>query len=257
MLTHHSVWIDGQGLQDIDDAVFVVDVFEGTPRLHIETADNPNADGARMLFRYRREFEITVLFLIRDRDPSRRREIMDDVLAWCVNGQLTTSARPGTYANVKVTSYPSIDSNADWTRSLQITLTAYEGYWLSEDPQTETDTTVATVEKEITIIPAGTADACYLEFEIANGAVGTMDTISIDVNGYAFTFASLGLAVNKSLICGYDDNGWIYFTIDGVSVMDKRSGDDDLILNQREVNTVAITTQRAATVTLNARGRWK
>jgi len=257
MRTHHAVWLNGQGLQDINEHIYVLDIMESTPNLAIQAVDQTNRDGMRMLSRYRRSREIAISFLIRHRDINRRREILDSVLDWCTDGKLTTNARSGQYADVKFTQLPTIDSSTDWTQALEVIFTSFDAYWKSDDAQTVTTTTAAGTAKEITLTPAGTAEHCYLEFEITNGNVGTMDTITIAVNGYTFTFAALGLAVNKTLICAYDDNGFLTLTVDGVSKIAKRSGDDDLILNQREVNTVTVTTQRAATVTLTARGRWK
>lgn len=266
MRTLHSVWLDGQALQDVDDRLYIVDIIESTPMLQIESAPQTGIDGSRMLSRFRRETEVTVFFLIRRRDPAKRREIMDDVLIWCGDGELSISSRPGQYANAKITSYPAIDSSADWTQTLQMTFTVFGGYWLSDTPQTaslayehdpEPETIGAAEEKELTLYPSGTADTCYLEFQITNDdPADDMDDIIIAVGDYSFTFADLGLGAGDTLECTYDANGFLTLTIDGTSVLAYRTGDDDIILAQRESNTVGVKTIKAATVTVTARGRW-
>lgn len=261
------VWINGEGLQDISDSIYVLDVVEPAPEMEIKTVNRTTDHGIRMLGKYTREREVTVAFLIRSRDVNVRRQILDDVIAWCVDGELTTNDRDGQYANAVVTEYPALESNAKWSDAISATFLIADGFWHSDEAQQaavsyahspEPGTIGAATPQEVTLMPIGTADECFLEFTVKNDeASATMNDIIITAGDYSFTFASLGLAHGQTLVCTYDNNGYISFTINGTSVMAKRTGDDDIILDQRAANTIAIQTIKAATFTAIARGRWR
>jgi hypothetical protein len=109
------------------------------------------------------------------------------------------------------------------------------------------------------MVPPGTQDIAFLEAEITNSGGTTMNTATLSVGGRSFVFAALGLAAGKTLIIAYDADHRLTMTIDDVSVLDKRTSasEDDLILIQRETNTVSVTTANVCAVKLTARGQYR
>lgn len=252
------MWLNGIGIKSISRHVNLVDVIQYPPERDIQAEERAKYHGMRYLGTTIEKRVIEVLFDVKVKDKALRQIILDELLGtFDANGELELQSRDGQYINVICTSAPAADSMRDYTNTLTLEYTSFDPFWKTTERAMATDNLVAETESEISIIPSGNAEQTFLEFELENTSGSTIDDFTIDVNGYAFTFASLGLAAGKTLICAYDSEGYLTLTIDGASVMDKRTGDDDLLLNIAESNTVAATAEYAATLTLYARGLWK
>ena len=252
------MWLNGIGIQDISRVVNLVDVIQYPPERDIQVEERAKYHGMRYLGTTIGKRVIEVLFDIKVKDPALRQIILDELLGtFDANGELELQSRDGQYLNVVCTSAPAADSMRDYAHTLALEYTSYDPFWKTTQRATAIGSLAAGTESELSIIPAGNTDQTFLEFTLENTSASTINDFTIGVNGYEFTFASLGLAAGKTLVCAYDSEGYLTLTIDGNSVMGKRTGDDDLLLNIGESNTVSATAEYAATLTLYARGLWK
>ncbi len=254
-----DVYLNGQSLNSVYEAVYIIDVQENAPKLRVEAGDNAKYDGLRFLGRAVQTRTVTVIFAVRERNMARRAEIIDAVLDWVADGTLQVNYRPNQQLRVKYTDMPAGGSALQWADAVSVGFTAYDPYWEAVEPTTASLSTSGGTAKKTTLQPVGTADTTFLEFDIKNAGAGTMNTATISVNGRSFSFTSLGLAVGQTLSVAYDQDGYLLIRIGNASAMNKRTGtsDDDLILYQRKPNEVTVTTGAASSVTLKATGRYR
>lgn len=251
----YEAWINGIGLTTLSDKIYLIDIQESAPKIALSTIENAKYGGLRLTERTRQRLDVTLTFLVRERNGELRAEILEDILAWIADGELSVNTRPNQVLQVKYTDLPAVGSSLRWTDTLSVTFTAYNTpYWLAAKPTRKTAACVATVEKEIIIAPVGTAETTMLEFSLT--ASDDVDSVVIASNGYTITLSDIG-AVSGDVIAGtYDADGYQHFTLNGASIYEKRTGDDDIPMNCRQPNTVTVTTDGDATFTAIARGRF-
>ena len=252
------MWLNGIGIQDISRYVHLIDVIQYPPERDIQVEERAKYHGMRYLGTTVEKRVIEVLFDVKVKDKTLRQILLDELLGtFDANGELTLQSRDGQYLNVICTSAPATDSMRDYANTLTLEYTSYDPFWKTTDRASASRSLVAGTEGDLSITPAGNGEQTFLEFALENTSAHTIDTFDIAVNGYEFTFTSLGLAAGKTLVCWYDSEGYLTLTIDGSSMLGKRTGDDDLLLNIGESNLVTATSPYAATLTLYARGLWK
>lgn len=254
------MWLNGIGLESLDPKVRLLNIQEQAPKVNVKTADNSKYDGQLRLSRHKTVLTIRADFTIRERAQGLRREIFDEVLAWLGDGgNLEVGHRAGQMIRVEVTEYPALSSVRDFANTCSVVFTAYDPCWSAIQPVKATLTTAAGVAKKTTLQPPGTAPTTFLEFEIKNNGSSAMNTATVSVNGRSFSFAGLGLPVGRSLVAAYDARGFLTLTANGANAMARRTAAsaDDLILYQRRSNEITVTTATAASVTLQATGRYR
>lgn len=253
-----SVWLNGRGLQDVDETVFVLDVAEPAPEEDKQTATTA-APGSILLSRVRRALSVTITLCVREYDIARRRAIVDEIRTLCVSGGwLEINERPDQRLWVVCDTLPAIDSSQRWTENLTIVFTAYSApYWQQKIP-TRTRVSVATTYGVVNIRPIGNAEETPLQAEItASTETANIVKIVLDDNRQ-IVFDALGLAAGKTLSIGHDGYGRIFATIDGVSVLSKRTADsaDDLIVPSGKNTKILLQCDKACTATFSSCGRW-
>lgn len=252
-----SVWLNGQGLQDIDDTVFVLDVAESTPDEDKQTATTA-APGSLLLARTRRALSVTITFCVREYDITRRRQIVDEIRTLCAaGGWLEINERPNQRLWVTCDTLPTISSSQRWTENLSVVFVAYAAPYWQQKTVTKARISSATTNGDATIHPIGNAQETPLQAEIT--ATGSTNTVKIVLDtGKQITFMSLGLATGKTLQIGHDGYGRIFATVDGASVLSKRTSDsaDDLIVSSGKTTKITMQCDKACTATFSAYGRW-
>lgn len=253
--------LNGIELESLDEGIKLLDITESSPQLTTQTADNAKYDGLRLIESKKTQRTIKVDFTIRHRNKARRREALDEVLAWLGSGgTLELDNRDGLQLEVAVTELPSLGSVRDYMRACSITFTAYDPYWVNAMYTKAALTLSAGTQGKATLSPYGSAEMTFLEFDIKNTSPGAyaMSTATVTVNGRSFAFSGLSLAAGKTLNVFYSAEGYLKMSIDGASIVSKRTAAsaDDLILYQRETNEIKVTTGTPSSVTLKCKGRW-
>ena len=252
------MWLNGNSLEEINSRVRIVDIVEHPPDRDIELEDRAKYHGMHYLGTRINSRVIEVVFVIAARDKTLRRLLLEEVLAlFDTNGELELSNRDGQYINVICTEAPSIDSHRDYMNTLKLEYISVDPFWQNRAPESATVNLAASVAGSVSISPTGNVDQSFMTFTLKNTSGGTINTFSIAVNGYGFSFTALGLAAGATLVCSYDSEGYLTLMIGATSVLSKRTGDDDLVLNQQEANTVTATASGTATLVVYARGLWK
>ena len=141
MTTRYRVWLDGQGLQDLDPCIIVSDIQELSPDMDVQTVSRVHGDGMRVIKRKRRTLTVAVRFYIDEYDTVRRKAIMQKVVGWaCRGGRLSINDRPDQYLQVETDPLPALTSAQQWLGEQIMTFTAYGApYWQEVHPVTASD----------------------------------------------------------------------------------------------------------------------
>lgn len=250
------IYIGGIAMDSLSESIGVIDVVEKMATIQVSTSAMAKYDGLRKISRKKTVRVVSVEFDIFEDDMQMRRSILDDVLLWADGGEdrwLELDSKQGEHLIATCTKLPEISAR-DWGKSLKIEFTAYDPYWYSnQEMRVEVDTSAGTaLEKSICV--KGSGESCFLYFSIKNTGGVAMNTAKVEIGSKKITFASLGLAVGSVMEFSYDAHGFQKFMVGNTSVMAKRGGDDDLVVQQRKNVTVKVTTSTNGEVVLKARG---
>lgn len=259
-MSYYRVYLDGQGVQDMAPEIRVANVQERGAELEIQQSPNAKYDGAHVVGMFRRGKEITVNLRLSARHMEERARLVDRIQAWAsAGGDLTVNYRPHQRLRVICTGYPDLGGAWKWQEELSLTFTAYGVPFWEDETLTVSSLGTAGTSKDISIQPPGTAEKCFLRWDLTNSGSGTLTALklaSLD-NGSFITLNGLSIAPGGRVVADYDLNG--YLTIrdgNGNSLLNKRNADsyDDVTLTQRKGNTIRVTADSPVTGFLSARG---
>ena len=259
MNTRYALWLNNQGLHDLDERIIITDVQESAPRMRTVTAANAHYDGQRVTRRTRQSLSLTVSFLIREYDTARRKHLCSTVCAWAnTGGWLTISDRPGQRLRVCCETLPAVSSSLRWTEPLTITFTAWEmPFWQDESPVRTFLSVSAGKAASAVIRPHGDAPCTFLEGSFTNTGTANVSSLTIAAGSSVFHLNDPALIPpGATLTIGYDDNLLLYIRTGDASMLHARSADssDDLTLTPGRPCAVSITGSQNLSVTLQARG---
>ena len=260
MRTRISVALNGIELHSIDGAIVLQGVDEAAPNWNITAGNRAGNSGQHLNGIEKRYRDVTVSFAIAEKsDLIRRADIIQQVCAWAAaGGDLTVSYRDRQKLRVVCAALPAVKTLTKWAEAYSITFRAYQvPFWESMDEESATISAGTSGSATLRLQETGGGKA---SFEATNGSGSTVDSVTISANGKTMTFASLGLANGEKLIGDYDGkdiqrlrilNGSTYR-----SVLDKRTGADDILLNYGE-NTISVTSGAALSWKIYTFGRWE
>lgn len=255
MITRYGVWIDGQGLQDIDPAIYITDIIEEAPDEPFETAPLSGYEGSRITSRTRRSLMVTVHFAIREYDVMRRRGILQKVREWAQDGWLTTSEHQDQRLRVVCTGLPVISSALKWTEQLAVQFTAFAlPYWQEIYPVTASG---GGTSGTLYLRPMGTRP-CRLEFTVTGKGVSATRII-VKANGKKLQFEGIAVTKDAPLVVEYTDDGILTAKCGNTGVLGKRTlgSGDDIWLDPNKENKITYESDAAIGITLKARGIWR
>lgn len=260
MRTKISVALNGIELHSIDGAIVLQEVNEAAPSWNITAGNRAGHSGQHVNSFEKRYRDVTVSFAIAEKsDLIRRADIIQRVCAWAAEGgDLTVSYRDRQKLRVICATLPAVNTISKWAEAYSVTFRAYAvPYWVSMDPESATVSATTSGSAAMRIKETGGGKLC---FEATNGSGSTVNAAKVIANGKNIEFTSLGLADGEKLIGDYDENDIQRLRIlNGTtyrSVLDKRVGDDDVLL-QYGANTVYVTSGAALSWNLYTYGRWE
>lgn len=260
MRTRISVALNGAELHAIDAAIVLQGVDEGAASWNITAGNRAGNDGQHVNSIEKRYRDVVVNFAIAEkRDLIRRANIIQQVCGWAAaGGDLTVSYRDRQKLRVMCLSLPAVKSPDKWAETYSITFRAYQvPFWQSVDAESAAISAGTSGSTSLRVKETGGGKLC---FQATNSSGSTVNTASISANGKTISFSSLGLANGEKLIGDYDErdiqririlNGSTYR-----SVLDKRTGADDVLLKQGG-NTVSVSSGAALSWNVYTYGRWE
>lgn len=253
MISRYEAVLNGNALSAVSSDILILDISYANPALRYESYAVAKRHGARLYRKYFEKATVTITFQIRKYGITDRQAVCADIVKWAKNGGvLTTNDRPGQQLRCVCEQYPTINSVKQWTGDLQIVFAAYAlPFWQSITKQSVT-LTGASGSGELYL--PGNVDEAFLEAKITAG--GALTSVALTANGKTMTLSGLSVASGGIIEIKYNEEMIQSITNGATSLLNKRTGADDLVLKCGENNTVGFTANVSCTVELSARGLW-
>lgn len=243
MMTRYSAWLDGLPLHEIDPTIYILDIQEDLAQVDVSTAPKAGGSGRFVVTRQRQTLSVTILFAIREYDVTRRKAIMQKVVAWAKGGKyLSINDRLGQRLRVEVDELPTIQSALRWTQELAITFTAYAfPYWEND----YTDSLTTSGAASMTVI--GDGDTAPVDVSITPSG----DTVTVKADQTTITLTN----VSGNVEISHGDDGILRIVSSGESILSHRTPEssDDLTATPGRVNDFSI---EGGTAIFRVRGVW-
>ena len=252
MTNRFSVTLNNTALTSVDNSIVIRDINYHPPEINLDTSSVAKREGMRVQRKHIDSCSVTIAFEIRKYDTAARQSVCSSVVAWAANGgTLETGDRTGQMLICVCTKLPTIESVLRWTDAVTMTFTGLVvPYW-----QSKTATTLKLTGSSTsgTLTCPGMLDGAIVSASIkANAAVSS---VALTVAGRTLTLSGLSLATNDVVNITYDSNMIQSIKVGSTSLLDKRTGVDDLIANKGN-NTVAVSASASVEVTFSVRGLW-
>ena len=238
----------------LSDKLYIEDIEEAAA-ITTETANRPYYGLYLLTPSEHSTLTITVTFMVKERDRIQRAAIIQQVSGWATKGYFTCNTHPGQRIFVICTEPPKIKT-FDHTDRMTIVFTAYgEACWEEATPYAVSFSSKKNASSSA-FRPNGTR-TCFLEAEITNAASAALTSVVLTANGKSITLSGLSVAAGGTVTLTYDELHHMRIMNGNTSILDKRTGEDDLLLNPGVNNTVSCVTNVACNTTLKARGLWR
>ena len=141
----------------------------------------------------------------------------------------------------------------NWTDSMAITFRALNvPFWQDETPGMVTENLITNGSVSIDV---GGNVTGVLDADFTNRSGQAINRLSITAGGNTLEFANLALGGSDTLSISHGTDGLLRITAGGVSVLNKRTGADDLYVSPGS-NIVTVAAERAGSLTVRNWGRW-
>ena len=253
MISRYEAVLNGTALSTIHPAILVLDISYAQPQIKTNTYTSARRQGARVYRRYFGKSSVTVSFEIHEYDTQKRMTICNAVQAWAKSGGvLQTSDRDGQQLRCICDAYPVINSALRWTGTLSVTFSAYTlPFWAEREP---VELTLTDTSGSGTLVVPGSVEEAPVEVEITAG--GTLTTLGLTVNGRTLSLSGVSVSSGNKITISYDDEMIQSITTGTTSLLDKRTGVDDLLAVCGESNAFSFESDVSCTVVYRVRGLW-
>ena len=256
MILSRRVALGGVQLDELHESIVIQRVDPGTPQRNISAVSMMGGAGQRITGDHWEKLEVVVEYGIDlpKRQMELRRQIFDAVNAWAIRGGwLTVGWMPNRRAWVDKVELPSSGDMWEWTKSYTITFRAHAvPFWVDEMPVQVTNQLITSGSVSIEV--GGNVES-VLDVSFANRSGMTIYNFRISAGGNTIVLSSLGLGGSETLNISHGTDGLLRITAGGRSVLDRRTGADDLYVLPG-ANTVTIQSDRAGTLTVRNYGRY-
>lgn len=253
MRSRYEAWLNGVALSSVNPDILILDIEYAPIDINNETFSVAKRQGARLHRRYIEKTSVNVSFAIRKYSIQERQSVCGDVVRWAKNGGvLTVNDRLGQRLRCICETFPVIESAMKWTEALRITFTAYAlPFWEEEAPVT---LHLTGTDEEGELYVPGNIDGAMIE--VAVTANSALTTLALGANGKLINLNGLSVPSGGVIELKYNDEMIQSIKADGVSILNKRSGADDLLAICGGENSLAFASDADADVVFSVRGLW-
>lgn len=256
MILSKRVALNGVQLDELHDAIVIQRIDPGTPTRNIGTTSLMGGAGQRITGDHWETLDVTVEYGINlpKREMEERRQVFEAVTAWALDGGwLTVNWLPNRRVWVDRAEIANGGDMWEWTNTYTITFRAYcVPFWLDEVPTTETSPLIS--NGQISINVAGNVQS-VLDVRFENRSGATINNFKVSAGGNELVLSSLALGGYEALQISHGTDGLLRITAGTRSVLDKRTGSDDLYVMPGD-NVVRVTADRAGALTVMSYGRY-
>lgn len=251
MMSRYEAILNGVALSSFSDVV-ITDIQYQTPNLRNEVYAVAKRQGSRIRRRYIEKATVVISFMIRAYNIDHRKQICGEISKWAKNGGiLETNDMMGKRLRCVCDQFPSITSALRWTDTLKIAFSAYSfPFWEEKYP---VSLTLANGASGSLFVP-GNVDEALIEATVTANA--SISSFALTANGKTLTLSGLSMTSGQTAVISYDDDMIQSIKIGTTSILNKRTGADDLIAKCGESNALSVTASGSVSAVFSVRGVW-
>lgn len=247
MISRYEAWIDGVALSSVDPSIYVLDIQPGGNNPGVRTNKVAGRAGARVTKKSFESLPVNILFEIHEYNTAKRQAVCDKIKSWANGKILTVSDRPDQQLRVVCENYP-VATAKDWTSPLTVGFVGYNPpYW-----ENRSETVIRTSSSKSAFMP-GNAPETLVSATITVGASISSLTVTTGSKSLVLTVSAVS---GDKIYIGYDENNILYIKKNTTSILDKRTGDDDLSVPCGVFSEFSVTASGSVTAEFRARGCW-
>lgn len=254
MKSRYEVTLNGISLSELSPEILILDVNYADAAFSDNQYTVAKRNGSRTDNRVFNSSSVSISFEVHAYDIRKRTAIRNAVCAWAKNGgKLQINDRNDQYLQCVCSQFPSVASVRNWTDPLTITFTANEIPFWQELALSSVSLTAGASGSGKLYVP-GSVDFAVVEAKVHTNA--SITSVALTVNSRTLTLSGLSVASGNDIKITYDVHGIQSIKVGSTSLMNKRTGVDDLLAKCGEINDVSYTSSASTTVTFSARGLW-
>ena len=255
MILSRRIALDNIQLDSLDASIVIRSFDPGTPKQDISAVDRMGGAGQRVTMKHWQMLEAKLVFAIDKpkRNITQRNQVFEMVKQWALGkGWLTFNGMNSLQMWVEEVVVPSRGDLRVFDEEYTILFRNYNvPFWLNKTHTTASET-LDTGVFDITI--PGDVET-VLNARITNSSGGTIDAITIGIDGHQLVFTAMTLENGETLVINHGTDGLLRTTIDGVSVYGKLTGSDDLV-TRPGTRTVSVECEGLLNVVVSCQGRF-
>lgn len=253
MISRHEAILNGVALSSVSPLIYITDISYPAPPIRTDLYTVAKRQGGRIRRRYIEKNSVVISMMIRAYDVRQRQEICNAVGKWAKNGGiLETRDHVGQRLRCVCDNWPTVQSALRWTDPVTVTLSAYEQpFWEEIFPSKLTLT--GTSASGVLNVP-GNADDALIEAKITAGAA--LSSVTLTAGSKSMTLSGLSVASGGVITISYDDEMIQSIKYGTTSLLNKRTGADDLLAESGGKTTISISASASVTAEFSARGLW-
>ena len=254
MISRYEAYMDGIALSSVNPKLLILDIAHAVSAESLTTDSIINRNGLILQKSRRAKTSVSILFELRIYDIAERQQALQEVQRWASGKVLETNDRKGQQLYVHCDSFPVISSALKWTDELQMTFSSYEKpFWLEKTPAVLT--LAAGTSGSGTLYVPGNAGKALVEVTVTPSS-GTMANCTLTVAGRTITLTGVNATASNPLTIRYDDMDIQSIKVGTTSVLDKRTGVDDLLAECGKTTAFSFTASSSASVSFSVKGVW-
>lgn len=252
MITRYEAIIDGIALSSINPDIIIHDINPVIGEYSYKTNTIAKRAGGLLTNEVLGSASVVISFEIHNYSIQKRQQICQDIIQWARGSVLETNDRKGQFLRGKCVSFPYVNSALEWTQIMTLTFSAFEQpYW---QEKAESVLELSGTTNEGTLFVPGNAENTLVEAVIT--PVSTMANITINVGDTTMTLTGCGATTANPVVISYDSKRFLSINVGSTSILDKRTGDDDLLAVCGQDNEISYTASANVGVEIRARGLW-
>lgn len=254
MISRYEAYMDGIALSSIHPALLITDIQQIQSGISRTTETRANRNGLMELDSKRAKTGCAISFMLRIYDIAERQKVVQEIQRWASGKILETNDRPGQVLYVKCDAFPVIKSAMKWLDVLTVGFYSYENpFWIEKTPA-NLSLSAGTSGNGNLFVP-GNAGSALVEVTVTPGN-STMANCALTVAGRTITLTGVNATSANPLKIRYDDKDIQSIKVGTTSVLDKRTGADDLLAECGKYNACSFTSSASATVQFSCKGVW-
>jgi len=253
MISRYETVLNGQPLSSISADILILDINYSPPTFQNEVYTVAKRNGGRVYRRYVDRIQVTVSFAIRAYNIAERQQICNAIQQWARKGGiLQINDREGQRLRCVCETLPVVSSALKWTDPLFVTFSAYSlPFWEEVVPSV---LSLSGTSGSGSLWVPGCIDGALVEVDAtANASVTSLD---LTVNSRTLTLSDISISSGQVIKIAYDDEMIQSIKVGSTSLLAKRTGVDDLLVDCGQSNSFSFSSDASVNVDFKVRGLW-